>query len=251
VYSEAQVARLRLIARALETGFRPSEVVVLEAADLQKLLDASLADVAPHATPTPPPPSLSAAASAKAAEAPPVAALPATPTVESASALDAVVDAVMRDDIKGLRALLRMAAVALGPRRFVVDLAHPLAIRVGELWQAGRLEVRQEHIASAALTAQLHLMLGALEDGERSPRVLLATLPGEHHVLGLDLISVYLVANFVVFYVFGGDFLPGEIVAVANAHRVDAVGIVVSPASDVVKTASSFVWLALWLFFWC
>ena len=214
VYSEDDVARLHLVARAVNAGFRPSEVVSLPSADLTKLVEASVADTSPRGN-----------AGAVARK---VAGQPAGP----APSLDAVIDALRGDDIAGVRSLLRAASVSLGPRAFVTDLAHPLAVRVGELWAAGALEVRHEHLASACLTSQLHLLLGALDDGERSPSVLLATLPGEPHLLGLDMIAVYLAANLAAPHVLGGDTPTAQIVAAATAFDVDAVGISISPAAE-------------------
>ena len=127
-----------------------------------------------------------------------------------APTVDAVVEALRADDIAGVRSLLRAAAVSLGPRAFVTEIAHPLAVRVGELWARGFLEVRHEHVASACLTSQLHLLLGALEDGDRSPSVLLATLPGEPHLLGLDMVAVYLAANLAAPHVLGADTPPAQ-----------------------------------------
>ena len=128
-----------------------------------------------------------------------------------------------------MRALMRAAAVTLGPRAFVTDLAHPLAVRVGELWAEGVLGVRHEHLASACLTSQLHLLLGALDDGDRSPVVLLTTLPGEPHLLGVDMVAVYLAASLAAPRVLGADTPPQEIAEAARALDVDAVGLSISP----------------------
>jgi len=214
VYSEDDVARLHLVARAIGTGFRPSEVVSLPSADLRKLVEASDAD------------------SPRRGDGSPGGRTGAGQQVGPAPSLDAVLAVLLTDEIAGVRSLLRAAAVSLGPRAFVTELAHPLAIRVGELWAAGVLEVRHEHVASACLTSQLHLLLGALDDGDRSPKVLLATLPGEPHLLGLDMVAVYLAANLAAPHVLGADTPPAQIVSAARAFDVDAVGISISPAAD-------------------
>jgi methanogenic corrinoid protein MtbC1 len=214
IYSEDDVMRLHLVARAVTAGFRPSEVISLPPADLTKLVEASGADA-------PARPSGSVGGRASSAEQP-----------GPAPSLGGVIDALQADDIAGVRSLLRAAAVALGPRKFVTEVAHPLAVRVGELWADGVLEVRHEHVASACLTSQLHLLLGALDDGERSPAILLATLPGEPHLLGLDMVAVYLAANLAAPHVLGADTPPAQIASAAAAFDVDAVGISISPAAD-------------------
>ena len=210
VYSEEDIARLRLIARALQAGFRPGEVVTLGAADLTKLVEASVADA--------PPPRAPAASG--------------TAPLGAPSSVDAILEALLADDIVGVRGTLRAAAITLGPRAFVSHVAQPLAVRMGAMWAQGQLEVRHEHLASACLTSQLHLLLGALDDGDREPTVLLATLPSEPHVLGLDMVAVYLAASLAAPRVLGANTPPTQIADAARALGVDAVGLSISGAAD-------------------
>ena len=226
VYSEDDVARLHLVARAVSAGFRPSEVVSLPPADLTRLVEASAADAPLRSVVT------NGGRMGGEVEAGP------------GPSLEAVVEALRADDIAGVRSLLRAAAVSLGPRAFVTEIAQPLAVRVGELWARGFLEVRHEHVASACLTSQLHLLLGALDDGDRSPSVLLATLPGEPHLLGLDMVAVYLAANLAAPHVLGADTPPAQIVEAARAFDVDAVGLSISLAADKRAAARSLEVLA-------
>jgi methanogenic corrinoid protein MtbC1 len=142
-----------------------------------------------------------------------------------------VIEALRAEDLRAVRGALRSAAVALGPRAFVTDVAHPLAVRIGELWAEGGLEVRHEHLASACLTAQLHVLLAALDDGDRSPAVLLATLPGEPHLLGLDMVAVVLAASLAAPRVLGADTPPRQLADAARALGVDVVGVSISPAA--------------------
>lgn len=224
VYAEDDIARLHLVARALDAGFRPSEVVMLAPADLTKLVEASAAEAPARGRGrggAGPSAGAGAGASAGAGAGAGV----------SASAVAAVIEALRAEDIRGMRSTLRAAAVALGPRGFVTDVAHPLAVRVGELWAEGVLDVRHEHLASACLTSQLHLLLGALDDGERSPTVLLATLPGEPHLLGVDMVAVYLAASLAAPRVLGADTPPRQLADAARALDVDVVGVSISPAA--------------------
>lgn len=212
VYSEDDVSRLKLIGRALAAGFRPSEAVPLAEEDLARLVAAAVED---------------AAAKGQGAREAPRAREHLTEVPDVAS----VVEALLADDIVGVRTILRSAALALGPRAFVTALAHPLALRIGELWAEGRLEVRHEHLASACLRSQLAVLLAALDDGARSPAVLLAALPGEQHVLALEMIALYLATELAAPRILGADTPPDQIVAAAVALRADVVGITISAAS--------------------
>jgi methylmalonyl-CoA mutase cobalamin-binding subunit len=116
--------------------------------------------------------------------------------------------------------------VVLGPKQFVVALAHPLMVQIGELWEEGKLEVRHEHLATACISTQLRLLLGMLDDDARgSPAVLLATLPREPHALALEMLAVYLAASHAEPRMLGADTPPEQIVAAARAFDVDAVGV--------------------------
>jgi methanogenic corrinoid protein MtbC1 len=228
VYSEEVIARLHLVARAIEAGFRPSEVVTLAPEELAKLVVAAEAEAPSRARA-----SASASAGAGASAGARARAGPGPGAGTVSSAVEGVIEALRGEDVRGVRSLLRAAAVALGPRAFVTDVAHPFAVRVGELWAEGVLGVRHEHLASACLTSQLHLLLGALDDGDRSPAVLLATLPGEPHLLGVDMVAVYLASSLAAPRVLGADTPPQAIADAARALDVDAVGVSISPVAPV------------------
>lgn len=226
LYSEADMLRLELVARALEAGFRPSEVVGLPVGDLTKVLQGSLPKAPPNAADVVTPPRVS-----------PAEQLGPVPAVGD------IIEALRADDLVRVRARLRAAAVALGPRAFVIQIAQPLAVRVGELWARGLLRVRHEHVMSTCLTAQLHLLLGALDDGDRSPTVLLATLPAEPHLLGVDMAAVYLATALAAPRVLGADTPPEQIVEAARAFGVDAIGLSISPAAETRAAARGAKWI--------
>jgi cobalamin-dependent methionine synthase I len=164
-------------------------------------------------------------------------------TATSVPTLATLLAAVGRDDLSGVRAQLRQAATMLGPVRFVVEVAHPLCVRVGALWAEGQLEVRHEHLLSECLSAQLRVLLSAFEDRPGAPRVLLATLPGERHGLGLALAAVYLASSQVTPILLGVDTPAPQIVKAAQSHQVDAVGLLVTAASDLTATAKQIRWM--------
>lgn len=211
VYSEADVEALRLIKRALDQGYRPGEVVGKPLEELTQLV-------------------------LVASEAPPRAAT-------ASATMGTILGAVGRDEVPLLRAELRQAAVMLGPKRFLADVAHPICVRVGELWADGKLEVRHEHLLSECLSAQLRVLMSAYEERPGAPRVLLSSLPNERHALGLAMAEVYLAASQVTPVLLGVDTPPEQIVKAARSHAVDAVGLLVTEASDLKATKSHIRWM--------
>ena len=125
----------------------------------------------------------------------------------------------------------------LGPKRFVTDVAYPLAQRVGELWSAGKLEVRHEHLLSDVLATQLRVQLSAFEDMQDGPTLLLTTLPDEPHGLALTMIALYSAVHHIVPRLLGVNTPPEQVVSAASALGVAAVGISVVVPPDPAKTA--------------
>lgn len=205
LYSEADVEALKLIQRALKNGYRPREVVGKPLAELRQLVEV-------------------------------VTAAP-TGATSGAPTLATILAAVERDDLVELRAELRQAALMLGPKRFLVELAHPLSVRVGQLWSQEKLEVRHEHLLTECLIAQLRVLSAVYEDRPGAPRILLATLPGERHGLGLAMTALYLAASQVTPVMLGVETPAPQIVRAAMSHDVDAVGLLVTAASDLKATA--------------
>jgi DNA-binding transcriptional MerR regulator/methylmalonyl-CoA mutase cobalamin-binding subunit len=201
LYSEKDIARLRCVVRALGQGFRAGDVVRRRPEEIEALL----------------------------AEAAPVAAAVVAPT--SLPTVDQLVETLVADDVTSFDSALRRLAGALGPRAFVTDVAHPLAVAVGDAWESGKLEVRQEHYASEALETQLRLALGGLQDVQGAPVIVLATLPGETHGLGLAMVALYAALSGAKPRILGTCTPVDQIAAAARALDADAVGLTITPAS--------------------
>lgn len=205
VYSDADIERLVLVARALRAGFRAGEVIRREPAELRALLRTS---TEPRFEPQ-----------------------PAGPTVQS------LLDTLARDDADALRAELKQAIATLGPRRFLVEVADPLVVAVGQAWQRGRLDVRHEHLLTAQLSTQLRLLLSTYEETAGGAPVVLTTLPGEHHGLGIEMVALYLAVHGAMPRLLGVDTPLAQIVEAARALGAGVVGISISAASDLSMTA--------------
>ncbi|MFO0740963.1 MAG: MerR family transcriptional regulator [Labilithrix sp.] len=198
LYRSQDVARLRLIAGARAAGYRPGELIGLPDAELLRLVE-------PFA--------------------------PARTVID----FDQMLDDLLHDRVENLRRVLRTLSVTLGPRTFVTDVAQPFATVLGEAWANGTIEVRHEHLATSLLTGRLRVLLSTFEDGEEPPVVVLATLPGEAHTLGLDLVAVYLACQHATPRILGADTPPLQIAAAARSLGASVVGISVPIVHDVPK----------------
>lgn len=157
-YPFGQVERLRTIKRLLDAGHRPGRVVPMAPEDLERL--------------------------AATMGVPALAREPAA--AATVPDLGAFLDALARNDVDGLRRLLARSLSRVGLGHFVLDVVAPLNVQVGEAWMQGRLEVFQEHVYTESVQVVLRNALHHLPPaGAGRPRVVLATVTGEPHGLGL------------------------------------------------------------------
>jgi DNA-binding transcriptional MerR regulator/methylmalonyl-CoA mutase cobalamin-binding subunit len=211
VYAQEHVERLLLVARALKAGYRAGEVIHRSRDDLGDLL-ATAAGTSLETSSTP-------------------------------ASVQAMIAALERTDMDAVRVQLRSAVAALGPKGFLSEVAGPLVEHVGEAWATRRLDVLHEHLLSEALETQIKLLTAAYEGTTRGPVVLLATLPGELHGLGLQMAALYLAISGMTPRVLGVDTPPDQIVAAARSLGARAVGISVSAGSDLAAAATHVSWL--------
>lgn len=210
-YTEADVTRLKLISQALETGYRAGDVVGKSAAELREII----AEQVPMMSATAEPPRL-----------------------------DQFLSAIRKDDVSGFDDLLAQAVAALGPRRFMVDVVQPLAVAIGNLWSTNEIAVRQEHLASHQMGTRLRSLMSSVSTPQGPPRVVLTTLPNEHHGLALDMVALYLAINEATPIPLGVSTPVREIAGAAMSLSADIVGLSVSAAassSDVIDDVNQLM----------
>lgn len=198
-YSAEQVERLRLIKRLMDQGHRPGKLIATPYEELAAL--------APR-------------------RAAPAVAMPESDQAE----LDALVGLIRRHEGGSYVQAMQQRLARQGLQRFVQDTVAPLAQRIGEGWEQGRVEVFEEHLFTELSKRLLRQAIAALPQGARRPRMLLTTLPGEQHVLGLLMAEA-------MFALEGAECIPLgtqtpllEIGRAAIAHQADVVALSFSAA---------------------
>jgi MerR family transcriptional regulator, light-induced transcriptional regulator len=84
-----------------------------------------------------------------------------------------------------MEALLRQ----YGLGTFLTDVVAPLNHAVGDAWCAGQIGILNEHVYTEHLLQLLNSAVGMIPSGTGSPKVLLTTLPGELHGIGLLMVT--------------------------------------------------------------
>jgi MerR family transcriptional regulator, light-induced transcriptional regulator len=158
-YPLDQLERLRAVKRLIDAGHRPGRIVALGASELERLLRAT------GVQPREPGPT----------------GMPVT-----GPALCDLMACLERHDVGALRRQMSHALSRLGLGHFVLDLVAPLNLQVGEAWMQGRLAVFDEHLYTESVQVVLRNALHHLPSlPPGAPRILLGTVPGEPHGLGL------------------------------------------------------------------
>ena len=188
VYPEDQVNRLCLIKRLLDVGMRPAKVVNLALAELNALLQG-------------------------------------VPKVETASSneLQVFMSLIKAHKATELRLALSRALLGQGLNEFLSKTVGPLNQLVGNDWMRGEIRVFEEHLYSEQVIHVLRTALGTIRDPSGTPRVLLTTLPGEEHALGLIMAEATLSLHGSYCIALGVQTPVQDIVLAADAHNVDVV----------------------------
>ncbi|HND34699.1 MAG TPA: MerR family transcriptional regulator, partial [Myxococcota bacterium] len=149
IYDTAEVHRLRMVARALEKGHRPGQIMKATVPELQALLG----EVASLASP------------------PPLDGFAISDTTP-------MMEAVRRLDGDMLEAALCTELARLGMVEFLEDRAAPFLGAIGCAWQEGKILPYQEHFASEHLRDFLAAQWRRMSDVARGPVAVCAALPG-------------------------------------------------------------------------
>jgi DNA-binding transcriptional MerR regulator len=159
LYPAAQVEKLRLIRRLIDQGKRPAKIVGASTEELLALLGDA-------------------------------------PDSRSAAGPDgSMLRYVRLHRSADLAAALHQALLKQGLQRFAAETVAPLNEVVGEAWMRGEIDVSEEHLYTEQVQNVLRGAIGANPSAGSRPRVLLTTLPGEEHVLGLLMVEATLVAE--------------------------------------------------------
>lgn len=160
LYDLEQVARLRLVRRLIDQGYRPGKVLAMPVDELEAMARQSM-----------------------------------TPAQPPANDAEQVLEMVAANDHAGLRIAINRLLARRGLHHFVRDIAPQLNSAVGEGWASGRLSVYQEHLYTEEISRALRAVTAGLPLVKTPPRILMTTVSGESHALGLLMAESLLLAE--------------------------------------------------------
>jgi MerR family transcriptional regulator, light-induced transcriptional regulator len=130
-----------------------------------------------------------------------------------------------------LHAQLLFHLMSSGLRDFVLGLLAPLSNAVSEAARYGELPLRFVHLYEQLAASVLHRGLSTVRTvAENRPRVVLAALPGDPHVLEIMMVETVLTTLGMDCLQLGADTLPQEIAAAAAETGAAIVGVSINAA---------------------
>jgi len=185
IYSNEELDKLIAIRHLQEQGKRPGKLIALDLPELRSMIK--------------------------------------TQTVELDS--DRLVALLESDDPLALRGWLQNQLVALGLRAFIHTVMAPATLALGEAWADGKLEIYQEHLYTELMKSLIRqALVEHYRDGGR-PKVMLTTMQGEAHSLGLLMVEALLRIGGAEVIPFGTEMPIRDIRKAAVSHAVDVVAL--------------------------
>lgn len=196
LYSEQQLRRLQRIRRLIDQGLRPGKLLGLDDAALDKL-DTGLQS---------------------------------NSLLTLDDRVSAMLDAIRSADARQIDKLFLEQYEKQGMKRFILDTVAPLLKSVGDLWAAGLIQIYQEHFVSQQLMRFLNAEIINMQKTTKKPLVLLTTLPGEEHTLGLLMMAGLLSSHGISAINLGGEVPMEQIDQAVQQFHADIIGVTFSSA---------------------
>ena len=184
LYTDADVARLRLLHELVESGHSIGGIAKLSDADLR------------HMTASFPAP-------------------PSQPAVQHLPELRSrVMKAIEQLRIQDAEQMLSRAALSTEPSEFLQMVVAPVLVEIGERWQRGELRIAHEHAGSTIMRGLLFSLMRLYPANDSRRRAVIATPAKEDHELGALMVSMLAAMHgWSVLYL--GPDLPAEEIAYA------------------------------------
>lgn len=203
LYSDADIERLALLQALTAAGGSISQLAPLPLDELSRMMAAGLA------------PSSETGGSG-----------PAPWRKAALAAIEVFDGAELRRD-------LGRAAMALGVPRFLDEVAAPVLREVGERWEAGRMGIAQEHLATAAVREVLGWVRESAETRGAAPILVVATPARQLHEGGALLVAAAAAADGWRVSYLGANLPSADIAAAAARTGARAVALsVIHPDDD-------------------
>ncbi|TVO77896.1 MerR family transcriptional regulator [Sedimenticola selenatireducens] len=185
VYSDDQLDKLVLIRQLQDQGKRPGKLIELEVTELKSLLQAPAPEFDPSE----------------------------------------LIGYLKSGDISALRNWLHGQLISNGLRSFIHRVMVPATYAVGDAWSRGELATYEEHLFTELMKTLVRQSLSEHYQVGGQPRIMLTTVPGEKHSMGLLMVEALLRMGGAEVIPFGPEMPFKDIQQAAISHTVDIIGL--------------------------
>lgn len=191
LYPTSQVKQLRLVKRLLDQGMRPAKLLCLNVEQLQHFAETH------------------------------------TPSASHShdKFAENVLDALLRHDPSSLRQCLLQELLDSGLGEFVQVRLTALNQTIGDGWADGSLSIHQEHLYAETVQTLLREAITPLTKSTHSPRIMLATPPGESHIIGILMTQALFSLKGAYCISMGSQIPMSELAAACESHKADILGL--------------------------
>ena len=191
IYPMAQVAKLRLLRRLIDFGFRPGKIILEPSEALERLLSAQSK-----------------------------ANFDTSPEQEQE-----LLQALKARDPSQLRDYLSHQLSKMGLQSFILEFLQYANFIVGDAWMRGLLEIHEEHLFTEQVQSLVRQAIGNLREANLPPRILLATPPEETHTLGILMVEAVLRLDNVDAVCYGAQMPVRDVAQAVARHKMQIVAI--------------------------
>jgi len=191
IYPMSQVAKLRLLRRLIDFGFRPGKIIMLASDELERLLSTQGK-----------------------------ASFDTSPELEKE-----LLNILKVRDPSQLKDYLSHQLVKMGLQSFILEFLQYANFVVGDAWMRGLLEVYEEHLFTEQVQSLVRQAIGSLREANQAPRILLATPPEETHTLGILMVEAILRLDNVDAVCYGAQMPVRDVAQAVARHKMQIVAI--------------------------
>ncbi|MES2719473.1 MAG: MerR family transcriptional regulator [Pseudomonadota bacterium] len=191
IYPMPQVAKLRLLRRLIDFGFRPGKIILMASEELERLLSTQGK-----------------------------ASFDSSPELEQE-----LLNILKARDPSQLRDYLSHQMIKMGLQSFILDFLQYANFVVGDAWMRGLLEVHEEHLFTEQVQSLVRQAIGNLRDATLAPRILLATPPEETHTLGILMVEAIMRLDNVDAVCYGAQMPVRDVAQAVTRHKMQIVAI--------------------------
>jgi len=201
IYPMAQVAKLRLLRRLIDFGFRPGKIILQPSDALERLL--STQSKGNFST---------------------------SPEFEAE-----LMEALKAREPSQLRDYLSHQLIKMGLQSFILEFLQYANFVVGDAWMRGLLEIHEEHFFTEQVQSLVRQAIGNLREANMAPRILLATPPEETHTLGILMVEAILRLDNVDAVCYGAQMPVRDVAQAVARHKMQIVAISFSASYPTTK----------------